>query len=153
MLRKGTHLDGLCVLCPSQVRAAQMTGCLASTPSQAGQKSYSPSQLPPLGFLVHHKSTAPGVLCVSSRELISLPSSSGCCLPTSLPLGRERPIAVLLCFSICSILCSVSVPGVTIRLLHKKSYYFVSLVIPWFRLLCHISSFNCPWGIQARSLP
>lgn len=61
--RKGT-LGWVVHLCPSQVRAAQMTGCLVSTPSQVGQKSYSPSQLPPLGFLVHHKSTAPGVLCV-----------------------------------------------------------------------------------------
>ena len=51
VLRKGTDMDGLCILCPSYVQAAQMTGCLASTPSQVGQKSYSPSQFPPLGFL------------------------------------------------------------------------------------------------------
>ena len=50
-LHKATDLAGLCIWCPSQSQAAQMAGCLASTPSQVGQTSYSPSQFPPLGFL------------------------------------------------------------------------------------------------------
>ena len=43
--RKGTDLDGLCVPCPSQVRAAQQTRCLATGPPEVGNVSYSPAQL------------------------------------------------------------------------------------------------------------
>ena len=40
-----------CVLCPSQVRAAQVTRCLASTQYPCGQCSLSPPLSQPLGFL------------------------------------------------------------------------------------------------------
>ena len=39
VLCKGIDPDGLCVLCPSQVRVAQVTGCLGSTLSQVGHAS------------------------------------------------------------------------------------------------------------------
>ena len=39
---KGIDPDGLCVLCPSQVQATQVTGCLTSTQSQVGHASYAP---------------------------------------------------------------------------------------------------------------
>ena len=54
VLCKGTDPDELCVLCPSQVQADQVTGCLASTLSHVDHASYSPPQSWPLGF--------PGVL-------------------------------------------------------------------------------------------
>ena len=68
---KGTDPDGLCVLCPSQVLAAQVTGFLMSALFQMDCMSYSYPWSWLLSFLVCHKSTAPGVLCVSCWELIS----------------------------------------------------------------------------------
>ena len=65
------RLGWACILCPSQVQAAQVTRCLASTLSQLGSASYhlpSPSRLV---SWVHHKSVISGVPCVSSGELIS----------------------------------------------------------------------------------
>ena len=50
VLCKGIDPDGLCVLCPSQVWVAQVTGCLGSTLSQVGHASYSPAQSLLLGF-------------------------------------------------------------------------------------------------------
>ena len=47
---KGTDLDGLCILCPSQVWAAQMTRSLASALSYVGHASYSPPWFQPLSF-------------------------------------------------------------------------------------------------------
>ena len=66
-----------CVLCPSQVPAAQVPRCLRSTlsPGGAGRLTAPPSQ--PLGFAVS------GVPCVSSGELIS-----GCDPPGGRPLSR-----------------------------------------------------------------
>ena len=49
VLHKSTDSDGLCVLCPSQVQAAQPTGCLATSLSQVGHGSYAPPRS--LGFL------------------------------------------------------------------------------------------------------
>ena len=40
VLCKGTGPDGLCDLCPSQVQAAQVAGCMASAPSQVDHASY-----------------------------------------------------------------------------------------------------------------
>ena len=40
VLCKGTDPYGLCILCSFQVQAAQATGCLLSTPSQAVRASY-----------------------------------------------------------------------------------------------------------------
>ena len=47
---KGTDLDGLCILCPSRVQAAQMTRSLASALSYVGHASYSPRWFQPLSF-------------------------------------------------------------------------------------------------------
>ena len=51
VLHRGTDPDGLCILCPSQLRTAQLTGCLASTLSQVGHPSYSPPWSWTLSFL------------------------------------------------------------------------------------------------------
>ena len=45
------RLSWACVLCPSQVRAAQVTRCLASTLSTGGWCIISPPQSQPLSFL------------------------------------------------------------------------------------------------------
>ena len=45
VLHRGTDPDGLCVLCPSQVQAAQATRYLASALSQVGHASYAPPWL------------------------------------------------------------------------------------------------------------
>ena len=45
------RLGWACVLCPSQVRAAQVTRCLASTLSTGGWCIISPPQSQPLSFL------------------------------------------------------------------------------------------------------
>ena len=75
------RLSWACVLCPSQVRTAQMTRCLVSTLSQVYNVSY---HLPGPSCLVswlHHESAVSGVPCVSSGELIL-----GC-----EPFGRYPP--------------------------------------------------------------
>ena len=46
---RGHRLSWACVLCPSQVRAAQAASCLASALSPVGPASYSPSRSQPLG--------------------------------------------------------------------------------------------------------
>ena len=52
-LHRDTDPDGLCVLCPSQVREVQATRCLASILSHISHASYRPlPQSQPLGFLV-----------------------------------------------------------------------------------------------------
>ena len=50
VLRRGTDLDWLCILCSSQVQAAQATECLVRALSQVGCASYSPTRSQPLGF-------------------------------------------------------------------------------------------------------
>ena len=77
------RLGWVCVLCPSQVRAAQATRCLASTLSPGGIPPYA-SPVPATRFpwcVVGMPST--GVLCVSSRELIP-----GCNHPSGCQLSR-----------------------------------------------------------------
>ena len=60
-----------CVLCPSQVGAAQATRCLASAIFQAGWCILSPPSPSLSVSWVHSGSTVSDVLCVSSEELIS----------------------------------------------------------------------------------
>ena len=81
--RQRHRLVWACVLCPSQVRAAQATRCLASTLSPGGIPPYA-SPVPATRFpwcVVGMPST--GVLCVSSRELIP-----GCNHPSGCQLSR-----------------------------------------------------------------
>ena len=79
VLHKGTDPDRLCVLCPSQVRAAQATGC------SVGHASNSPAWSPPLSF---HKSAVPGVPYVSSGELFPGCDTPGRCQPSRIPRRR-----------------------------------------------------------------
>ena len=51
VLHKGAELGWACVLCPSQVRAAQATRCLVSAVSPGGECVLSPPRSQPLGFL------------------------------------------------------------------------------------------------------
>ena len=81
------RLGWACVLCPSQVQAAQVTRCLASALSQLGSASYHLPSPSPLVSWVHHKSAISGVLCVSSGELISGCNPPGRCQPFRIP-GR-----------------------------------------------------------------
>ena len=67
-----------CVLCSSQVRAAQVTRCLASTVAAT-------SRLPCPCHLVFWVYTCSGVLCVSSRELISGCDPPGGWRPSRIP--------------------------------------------------------------------
>ena len=78
-----------CVLCPSHVRAAQATRCLASALSQLGGASYHLPGPRPLVSCVCLKSAISGVLCVSSGELISDCDPPGGCQPSRVP-GRLR---------------------------------------------------------------
>ena len=73
----------------------------------------------------------------------SLPSSSDYCIPASLPLagGRALFAAGSLSCGICSILYSVSGPGCTLEPFTGKFFFFsLSLAIPQFGLLSHVSS-------------
>ena len=76
-----------CILCPSQVRAAQATRCLESALSQLGSASYHLPGPRPLVSWVCSKSTASGGPCVSSGELISDCNPLGGCQPSRIP-GR-----------------------------------------------------------------
>ena len=81
------RLGWVCILSPSQVRAAQATRCLASTVFQLGGTSYHlPSPGPSVSW-VRCKSAVSGVLCVSSGELISDCDPPGRCQPSRIP-GR-----------------------------------------------------------------
>ena len=89
VLHKGTNgLSWACVLCPSQVQAAQATRCLVSALSQVGCASESPPLSQPLSFPVHRKSTISGVPCVSSGDLVSGCDPPGRCQPSRIP-GRH----------------------------------------------------------------
>ena len=68
------RLGWACVLCPSQVRAAQATRCLASTLSSRSGGRVASYHLPCPScsvFWVYSRCTFSGVPCVSSGELIS----------------------------------------------------------------------------------
>ena len=76
------------VLCPSQIRAAQVARCLASTLSPGGRCVLSPPPSQPLSFTrVHHKSAVSSVPFFSSRKLISYCNPPGGCQPSRIP-GR-----------------------------------------------------------------
>ena len=79
------RLGWACVLCPSQVRAAEVTRCLASAvaPCWGLRLIVSPSLL--LGFLVYNWHAFSGVWCVSSGELISGCNPPSGCQPFRIP--------------------------------------------------------------------
>ena len=79
------RLSWACVLCPSQVRAAQATRCLASTLSRGGRCILSPPWSQLLGFLGGHSCVFSGVASVSSGELISGCNPPGGCQPSRIP--------------------------------------------------------------------
>ena len=81
------RLSWACVLCPSQVRAAQATRCLASVLSQLSGVSYHLPGPRPLVFWVCSKSAISGVPCVSSGKLISDCDPPSGCQPSRIP-GR-----------------------------------------------------------------
>ena len=81
------RLGWACVLCPSQVRAAQATKYLASTLSPGGPCILSSPPSQPLGFLGASRSAISGVPCVSSGELISSCDPPGRCQLSRIP-GR-----------------------------------------------------------------
>ena len=67
------RLGWACVLCPSQVRAAQATRCLASTLSPGGRRVLSPPWSQPLGFLGGSARTRLScTMCLSPLESWSL---------------------------------------------------------------------------------
>ena len=61
------RLGWACVLCPSHVRAAQVTGCLASALSPGWGASYRLPSPSPLVSWVRSGSTVSGVPCISSE--------------------------------------------------------------------------------------
>ena len=75
------RLSWACVLCPSQVQAAQVTRCLASTVA-ATYRLPRPCRLV---FWVYNWRTFSGVPCVSSGELISGCDPPGRCQPFRIP--------------------------------------------------------------------
>ena len=86
-LRTGTDQDGPCVLCLSQVGAAQVTKCLASALSHGAMcLNHCPGHLV---SQVRPESTVSGVPCVSSRKLISGCSTPGRCQPSRIPGGKQ----------------------------------------------------------------
>ena len=70
-----------CILCPSQVQAAQVTRCLASTVA-ATYRLPRPCRLV---FWVYNWRAFSGVPCVSSGELISGCDPPGGCQPSRIP--------------------------------------------------------------------
>jgi len=79
------RLSWACVLCPSQVRAAQATRCLASTLSRGGRCVLSLPWFQLLGFLGGRGCVFSGVASVSSGELISGCNPPGGCQPSRIP--------------------------------------------------------------------
>ena len=81
------RLGWVCVLCPSQVRATQVTRCLASTLTPGGPCILSPPQSQMLGFLgVLWEHCLTCAMCLS-EELISGCDPSGGCQLSRIP-GR-----------------------------------------------------------------
>ena len=83
------RLSWACVLCPSQVPAAQATMCLVNTLSQLGSASYRLPSPSPFVSWVCHKSSVSGMQCVSSGELISDCDPPGRCQLSRIP-GKLR---------------------------------------------------------------
>ena len=114
LLSKGTVSCGPCISCTSQVKVTQVLGCSAGAQIQMGcvfcafprsnllwqpgaWQTHCPRwtvhliHLPSPGHLVsqvHCKSTVPGVLCISSGELISDCDTPGRYKPSGIP-GRH----------------------------------------------------------------
>ena len=150
-----------------------------------------PCLIPAAISWVCNEGTVPGVVCVSSGDLISdcdppgrcqlsripgrcgeqlascsqfgggcglrrrdcrnpLPSGSGCHTPASLPLGREGPIGQPACspllFSQPFFLWVHALETFTWKVFFVLFCFFVSLVIPLFGLLSHISSLRLSSG-------
>ena len=83
------RLGWACVLCPSPVQAAEVTGCLVSSHSQAGGAS---DRLPCPScsvFWVYNRRAFSGVPCVSSGELIS-----GCDCPGNVNRPQSQELLV-----------------------------------------------------------
>ena len=82
------RLSWVCVLCPSQVRAAQPTRWLLSALSQVCSASYHLLGPGRSVSWVRSKSAISGVPCVSSGELISDCDPPGRCQPSRVPRRR-----------------------------------------------------------------
>ena len=82
------RLSWVCVLCPSQVRAAQPTRWLVSALSQVCSASYHLLGPGRSVSWVRSKSAISGVPCVSSGELISDCDPPGRCQPSRVPRRR-----------------------------------------------------------------
>ena len=81
------RLGWVCVLCPSQVQAAQVTGCLVNALSQVGSVSYHlPGPSRSVSW-VCSDSVISGLPCVSSGELIFDCNPPGRCQLSRIP-GR-----------------------------------------------------------------
>ena len=88
VLCKGTDLGWLCILCPSQVRTAQVTSAgQAHCPMWAVHLINLPGPCHSVPQ-VHHDSTVPGVVCVSFGMLISGCDNPSGCQPSRIP-GRQ----------------------------------------------------------------
>ena len=85
------RLRWVCILCPSQVRAAQATRCLASTLSPGGAVHVITSLVPATWFPVCAVGAPSQVCRVSSGELISGCDPPGGCQPSRIPgrLGEQ----------------------------------------------------------------
>ena len=81
----GCRRGWACAVCPSQVRAAQATRCLASAHSPGGRCILSPPGPSPSVSWVQGVSADSGVRCVSSGELISDCDPPGGCQPSRIP--------------------------------------------------------------------
>ena len=75
-----------------------------------------------------------------------MPSVSGVPACVSLVMGRALYTASYLSFCICSILCSVSRPGCLLEPFTGNFSFLVSLEIPHFGLLSHLSSLRLSSG-------
>ena len=80
-------LSWACVLCPSQVQAAQVTRCLTRALLPAGRCVSSPPRSQPLGFLCAQREQRLRCAGVSSGALISGCDPPGRCQPSRIP-GR-----------------------------------------------------------------
>ena len=159
--QKGTVLDRPCVSRTSRIQATQVTRQVVRALSQMGQKVIQPCQAVTLLVAMNHPKSQEDI--VSDRQLVNsfcrrcslcgqdgmnllLSSTSGCqhhllCFMK----GPERELACSPLVFSRVILCSVSGPGFTVRVLEpycRKGllFFFVSLVFPWFQVLCHIST-------------
>ena len=88
LLSRGTDTDGLCVLCASQIQAAQSTGCLMSALSEVGCASYSPPWSRLLGFPGVPREHSPRCAMCLFWGLILGCDTPGRCQPSRIP-GRH----------------------------------------------------------------